>query len=427
MKKYIPLFLVESYLLFTLFVFFFGPIDFHVHNFEVFLVLIVLYHLSFILGYLISTSSYKFKHQYYDSKLASSSFFIMLAFALVAALVTYKNVMMTDSFIPYDFFDQIIKGIESPAEVYVERRELLESGGHVSSRFFNVISIFFMFFKFLFIFYSVYHWRDYSFMKKFIFVLFCFVFISPSLAGGINSILFYFVIFMVVSLFFVKLMRSEINFTLLTVVLTCALLLLVGFFGYIMSFRGGSFEYFNGLSPLGDISIAMSTPDFDSILGFYTYSFVWISSYVVQGYYGFSLALSEEWIWTYGFGSSHFLQNQLSTVFGVDVNSSTFQYRISHIWDEKAMWHSFYAQIANDFGFVGVALVMFGLGFLLSRIWSTIVFERSFYGAAMMPILVLLFIFMPANNQIFGFIDTISYFFAILILWFLEDKRVKVL
>lgn len=424
MKRFAPLIFIEAYLLFTLLVFLFGPITFVIHNELLFYICMISYHLAFILGYVVSNVLYRNSGVHHVFEFRSETFYIIFFFAVLASLVTYKNVMINSSLIPWDIFSQISDGIQSPAEVYVQRLEKINTENVASSRFFNVLSIFFMFFKFLFIYYSVYFWRMYDFSKKLLFIIYSILFISPTLAGGISSILFYFFIFLSVSLFFVKLMSNELAILKIFAVSTIVFLLFSGFFGFMMSQRGGGFEYFNTLSPLGDISVNIATPEPGSIIGFYLYSFVWLSSYLVQGYYGFCLALSEPWIWTYGFGSSHFLQNQLLLVFGVDVSHLTFQSRISSVWDEKAMWHSFYAQMANDVSFAGVSLIMFLFGFLLSRVWCSIIFQKSFYGSALMPILVVFFIFLPANNQIFGFIDTISYFFAILALWFFENKKV---
>jgi hypothetical protein len=67
---------------------------------------------------------------------------------------------------------------------------------------------------------------------------------------------------------------------------------------------------------------------------------------------------------------------------------------------------------------------MFIIGFLFSRVWLSILLQNSFFGAALMPIYIIMFIFFPANNQVFGYIDTFSYFIFISIFWFFEDKKI---
>lgn len=128
-------------------------------------------------------------------------------------------------------------------------------------------------------------------------------------------------------------------------------------------------------------------------------------------------------MWTYGFGNSEFMQRQLLMIAGVDVSSMTFQSRIDHVWDKSVQWHSFYGQFANDVGFVGLALLMFVIGFFFARVWMTILYEKNFYGLALMPIFVLMFIFFPANNQVFAYIDTLSYFTIVTFLWFFKSRK----
>ena len=69
---------------------------------------------------------------------------------------------------------------------------------------------------------------------------------------------------------------------------------------------------------------------------------------------------------------------------------------------------------------------MFILGFYLSKIWNSVIYKNSFYGAALIPIFILMFIFFPANNQVFGYIDTFSYFIFVSLLWGFEILNVRI-
>jgi hypothetical protein len=109
---------------------------------------------------------------------------------------------------------------------------------------------------------------------------------------------------------------------------------------------------------------------------------------------------------------------------GIDVSNLTLQAQIAEYWS-SAQWHSFYGQFANDFGFIGLSVLMFILGYFLSRVWASVIYNNSFYGMSLLPILALMFIFFPANNQVFGYIDTLSYFLFMSIFWFFEDKKLR--
>lgn len=425
MKKYSPLILVEGYLVVTLLIYCFGPVQFNGHNTVIFWVLMFLYHVAFIMGYWISIKTYKFNGVKIDQKFSSKFFYGALFFALLGVLSTYKNLMLASSIIPYDIFNEFSRGISEPGLIYAERMNNMSDGLVTDSRVLNILSILFAFLKLFFIFLFIYFWSDLNFFKRLLVLIYSFLFISSGISSGTNSVVFIFFIFFIFSLSTIIYFRIPQYFIKALAFMGVLFLIPIGSFGYIMSQRGGGFEYFSGSSPLGDITVAALTPSLDSFFNFYYYAFVWLNYYLVQGYYGFSLILDLDLNWTFGFGNSAFLQRQLLVLTGIDVSDSTFQARISEYWDASAQWHSFYGQFANDFGLFGLVILMFILGYFLSRVWASIIYNNSFYGISLVPLFILMFIFFPANNQVFGYIDTLSYFIFISILWFLEGKRIR--
>ena len=427
MKRYLPLICIEAYLLATLAIFYFGPVSFKIHNKGEFWGLLFLYHAFFIFGYWASVKIRRTSRiesaRPFESKFYYASFII----GLLGVIGAYNNLMLSTTFIPLDFFSNLSDGLLEPGLVYTERMLKLESGTTVDSRIFNIISLFFSFFKLLFIFQFVYFWKSLGIFQKLLAVLYSMLFVSSGISSGTNSVIFIFFIFLAFSLVITLYLRSYQYLGWIFLSLALLFLIPVASFGYIMSQRGGGFEYFASTSPLGDISVstAFTLEDDAGFFDFLFYSFVWLNYYVVQGYYGFSLILGLDHQWTFGFGNSAFLQRQLLVLTDIDVSKLTFQSRISQYWDESAQWHSFYGQFANDFGLVGLTLFMLFLGFYLAKIWMSMIDKNSFFGAALMPIFIIMFIFFPANNQVFAYIDTLSYFVFISLFWFFEDKKVK--
>lgn len=426
MKVFLPLCLIEIYLGLTLLIYGFGPVYFEGHNGEIFWALIFLYHISFVLGYVLSVFLYRRPERFLRNEYSPCLFYASLFFAVIGVLLAYKNLMLSPSFLPFDIVEEVWRGATDPGVVYSERMQLIAASDDAwGMRWLNVLSIFFAFFKLLFIFIFVYYWRSLGFFEKIVSCVYSVIFLAPGIASGTNSVVFIFFIFLIFSIAVVLFLRSRRFFWLFSV-FGCALVLIpIGGFGYIMSQRGGGFDNISRVSPLGDISILMDTPVLNSFVGFFSYSLVWLNYYLVQGYYGFSLVLNMDLNWTFGFGNSAFLQRQLLLLTGVDVSADTFQSRISAVWDESAQWHSFYGHFANDFGFVGLSCFMLVLGFFVSRVWLSVIYKNSFYGAALIPVLMLMFIFIPANNQVFGYIDTFSYFLFVSFFWLLEGKNIR--
>jgi hypothetical protein len=258
-------------------------------------------------------------------------------------------------------------------------------------------------------------------------LIYSLLFISSGFSAGVNSVVFIFFIFTTFAVLVILYIRSSPVLGRVLLISGLILMIPVSSFGYIMSQRGGGFDYFSTTSPLGDVSVEsyFQLNDEASTIDFLYYSFVWLDYYVTQGYYGFSLILDMDWNWTFGFGSSAFLQRQFSLITGFDISKLTFQSRIGHYWDESAQWHSFYGQFANDFGLLGMSGFLFVLGYLLATVWQSAILLRSFYGAALMPIFAIMFIFFPANNQVFAYIDMLSYFIFVTMFWLFEGRKVK--
>lgn len=429
MKNYLPLLIVEIYLLLTLVIFYFGPVEYNIHHPFLLLFLMFAYHACFIFGYLLAYSLHDSKKVLItEYEFSDTYYWWLFCFSFIAIWVGYKNIVMVDGLIPYNFFDNLIRGFSEPGLVYVERMINLADAQSSSSRLFNVFSIFFAFAKYLFIFYFIYFWTCLSRIKKIISLIYSFLFISAGISAGVNSIIFLFFIFSALSLLVVLYQRRYIHLRKILIFASLFFLLPMAWFGKIMSERGGGFENFAFASPLGDIRVISDfvLSDNPSIFDLFYYAYVWLSFYVCHGYYGFSLIFDLDFNWTYGFGNSEFLQRQFTMITGVDLAPFTFQFRNDHIWDKSAQWHTFYGQFANDVGLIGLAFLMFLIGFYFARVWKSIVRIKSFYGMALMPIFGIMFIFFPANNQVFGYIDTFSYFLVLSLLWFFSSRKIRI-
>jgi hypothetical protein len=426
--KYTPLILVEIYLISTVLLFSMGPVDFAIHNEILFWLLIVFYHLFFIMGYCVGVGSYFNKGIKHSSRdFSSKMYWILFCLGIIGVWAAYKNIMMMDGLIPYDFFENLIRGFTEPGLAYAERMQELDSFSS-SSRLFNIVFMVFAFAKMLFVFYFIYYWSHLNLTKKITALFYSLLYMSAGFSAGVNSIIFIFIIFSLCSLLVIAYEVKYPHFKKVVIFATVLFLLPVSWFGKIMSERGGGFDYFASTAPLRDIGVSSSfvLDASPSVLDFFYYSFVWLCYYVCQGYYGFSLILNLDFQWTYGFGNSEFLQRQFLMITGVDIAPATFQSRIDHLWDKSAQWHSFYSQVANDVGIVGVAFVMMLIGFLFARAWSSAIVNKSFYALALIPIFIIMFVFFPANNQVFGYIDTFSYFLFVSLFWVFESKKIRI-
>lgn len=143
-----------------------------------------------------------------------------------------------------------------------------------------------------------------------------------------------------------------------------------------------------------------------------------LARYVSQGYYALSLAFKIDHSSTLGFGHSMFLSRNADAIFG------TTHFTWGSIpgvlenqtgWGMFTLWHSIYPWIASDVGFVGALVVMGILAYLFGISWGRSLITMAPKWVVLSYLLLILFFYVPANNQIFQSGETCFAFFLLLL------------
>lgn len=141
-----------------------------------------------------------------------------------------------------------------------------------------------------------------------------------------------------------------------------------------------------------------------------------ISRYLGQGYYALSMAFHVDYQSTLGFGHSMFLARNADALFGTDrftVGSLPGQLEEQTGWGMFTLWHSIYPWLASDFGFVGALGVLGAFAYLFGLSWGRSLTSLGAPWIVMSFMMVILFFYVPANNQIFQTAETCAAFFII--------------
>jgi hypothetical protein len=422
-RNWFPIVLVEAYLIFTLLLFAFGPVEYFVEDQLLFWGCIFVYHLSFISGYSFGISQRSFVIRIKSKPLVSVGmlYWILVISAIVAFFIGHKNITMSDSLLPDEILKNLLLGLENNQEVYANK--ISRVAEYSGDKILNMVYLLFGYSRIILVSFLVYKWGCFGFFKK---SLILFVSVLPVVSGisvGTNKPFFDFAFIFGISLalYFIGnyfkegkfKLRSRMFFILISVF---SLFGAIVYFGFAMQSRGGSADYIVGTSPLGHIRLNDSYLPVDD-LSIVASTWVWLSSYLVQGYYGFSQALLVDFSWTYGVGNSQFLSRQVEWMVGVNPLDGSFPHKISPVWDENAQWHSWYSHLASDLHFLGVAIFLALFGYYFARVWRSFCNSTNIYSAYLLPLFGVAFIFTPANNQVFGFIETLSAFLFLSILW----------
>ena len=142
-----------------------------------------------------------------------------------------------------------------------------------------------------------------------------------------------------------------------------------------------------------------------------------LSRYVVHGYYALSLALQTDSNSTFGFGHSMFLARNADLAFGTDYfvsQSIPGLLERDHLWGMFQLWHSIYPWLASDFGFIGALFILGVLAYLLGLSWGRALTTGSAPWTVLLFLLLVLFFYVPANNQVFQSGETFVAFFILL-------------
>jgi len=305
---------------------------------------------------------------------------------------------------------------------------MLGVGESVSNKAFNVLLFLFAFTKIVCIPVIVLNWSRMSGLMRIVSLFATLLPVISAISNGTNKSVFDFFIYYFASLASVFVYNKVrfgtfrlADYKFFTLLIPLSLIGALVFFGATIGQRGGSVAYLIDISPLGHISLVDYSKNFDEY-GFIWYVYTWFSNYLVQGYYGFSLSLSYDFNSTFGLGNSVFLMRQFEFLTGVDLSILTYQHKIGEYWGEFAQWHSLYAHFANDFHFGGVTLVSLLLGYFIARVWIRFIVYSDLISYLFLPLIMLLVIFIPANNQVFSLLDTFSTFVVLFLAWCFKDK-----
>jgi hypothetical protein len=119
---------------------------------------------------------------------------------------------------------------------------------------------------------------------------------------------------------------------------------------------------------------------------------------------------------TFGFGNSIFLARNADAIFDTNKFTTTSIPGLLEDqtgWGMLSLWHSIYPWLASDFGFIGALFVLAMLSYLFALSWGNSLVTLSPRWIVLAYLMIILFYYIPANNQVFQTGETC---FAVLIL-----------
>ncbi len=143
------------------------------------------------------------------------------------------------------------------------------------------------------------------------------------------------------------------------------------------------------------------------------------SSYMSQGYYGLNLAMSLDFQSTWGTGWSPLAARAYEAFSGDStMYALSYTYRMRAMgWSDEYSWSTLMVWWANDVGFIGALFVLLFFSMMMGASWRDAVLGRDDRAAVVFVMLFLMFVYLPANNQIGQTLDLLFAFCAWVAAW----------
>jgi hypothetical protein len=144
-----------------------------------------------------------------------------------------------------------------------------------------------------------------------------------------------------------------------------------------------------------------------------------LSSYVVQGYYGYSISMELGFKSTMGVGNSAITMSLYRRLTGdQELLDRAYTSRTSAKgWDTRYSWSSLFVWIANDVSIFGVIPVMALLGWILAKSWRKFALTGDEHSYMTFMLLFITLLYSPVNNQLGTGLDTYIGAFLIIGSW----------
>jgi hypothetical protein len=420
-KWLLPLIIFEVYLALTVFLFYFGPWPWPIKNPLVTFTYLFFSQIFICVGYLLSWYQLSKYHKLgitpaiYGKKRLR---YLRLALLVSLALLIPTSLSRTGDILP-----NIIEGLKNAGVVYNVNHERLQGGNSfvfieyvrmaLSPLWLAVFPL------------TIVCWRSLTLGIKILCILVILFNLIMYVATGTNKgiadalITLPWFLYLAFSLNPLKLSFSRGKLALIGIGLTFLFILFLQFFGEGQLLREGGVGEFGVVNTGLTHIYADKTHAFSSILGDdQVLIFESITRYLTSGYYALSATFNIEHDSTFGFGHSMFLARNMDAL----MNTTYFTWHsLPGVLEQQdsysmfGLWHSIYPWLASDVGFFGALFIIGIFSYLLGLTWGLSLLTLAPQILCLLYLLLILFFYIPANNQIFQSGETCIGFFLLLL------------
>lgn len=430
-KDRLPIVIINTYILISLFLYFFGPIRFNGDYSILMLLYMFIFLVAINVTYFCALHNCKSKIKASESEIEMSNRPLPFWFRVVGYGLP---VLMIITSITITGFSGLSSGL---AQTMAQTYTFVQSGGRYQEGIDIPMWLYMHLgvFVYLSIVDGIVHFKQLRFGGKLIFI------------GTIISLLSYFIFFkgtqktlgdvfvltvsgLLIAMYLKNTRRKKINKWFIVLIVTAVFvfaIILATIMGERISYLGGigydafklhtSFYEVNTDSPLLWIFPESTKIGFCSLI-----------FYLCNGLYGLSVSLGTPFTWSYGIGSMMDLTNIIESRTGIDfITKSTYMYKAYelHGWHYSEKWHTIFPWLASDYTFIGAIAILCIATYIYAICWQEIIQGKNKESIYLFSILNIMWIYLPANNQIFSSRTTALIFIICFYMWKRRKRDVK--
>ena len=158
------------------------------------------------------------------------------------------------------------------------------------------------------------------------------------------------------------------------------------------------------------------------------FGLVMLCMYVSHGYAGLAFAMECPFQWTYGLGSSMALATIVHNYLGgPDMFERSYLVRNEdeNGWPALSWWSTIFPWIASDTTFFGTVFFMIGVGMVIGRCWTNVIFTGNPLGFAMLAQMFTLVFMIPANNYLVQSLENLFSLIGLVLIYLISGKYFK--
>lgn len=151
-----------------------------------------------------------------------------------------------------------------------------------------------------------------------------------------------------------------------------------------------------------------------------------IANYASQGYAGLANSLTQDYVFSYGYGICPSAHSYLQQYCGIpDFYASTYLARseLATGWPGLMYWSTAFPWWGSDLSFPGSVLLMVVIGWTLAVVWVSALQRRSIAAIVILGLLFETLFYIIANNQVFYARTGLWSAAAVLFFYFFEMRR----